>query len=69
MIFYCEEMFVVKHKSKYSCKSAIYCNLGPDIIKENCISDYYFANSNIIPVVLDDGNQIILVNWSNDKHT
>ena len=22
--FYCEELFVVKHKSKYSCKSAIY---------------------------------------------
>ena len=26
--FYCEELCVVKHKSKYSCKSAIYFDLG-----------------------------------------
>ena len=25
--FYCEELFVVKHKSRYSCKSAIYFDL------------------------------------------
>ena len=25
--FYCEELFVVKHKPKYSCESAIYLNL------------------------------------------
>ena len=25
--FYCEELFVVKHKSKYSCESAIYFDL------------------------------------------
>ena len=33
--FYCEELFVVKYKSKYSCESAIYFDLGPDIITEN----------------------------------
>ena len=33
--FYCEILFVVKHKTKYSCKSAIYFNLGIKIIKEN----------------------------------
>ena len=34
--FHCEELFMVKHKSKYSCKSVICFNLGPDIIiKEN----------------------------------
>ena len=27
--FYCEELFVVKHKSKYSCESAIYFQSGP----------------------------------------
>ena len=36
--FYCEELFMVKHKSKYSCESAVYFNLGPDIIKETCNS-------------------------------
>ena len=40
--FYHEELFVVKHKSKYSSESAIYFNLGPDIIKENCKFAYFF---------------------------
>ena len=31
--FYYEELFVVKHKSTYSCESAIYFNLTTDIIK------------------------------------
>ena len=34
--YYCKELFVVKSKSRYSCASAIFFNLGPDIIKENC---------------------------------
>ena len=32
-MFYCKELFVVKHKSKYSCESAIYFNLNTDTIK------------------------------------
>ena len=31
--FYCEELFVVKHKTSYSCESAIYFNLDMNIIK------------------------------------
>ena len=34
--FYCEELFVVKHKTSYSCESAIYFNLDTNIIKDNC---------------------------------
>ena len=34
--FYCEELFVVKHKTSYSCESAIYFNLDTNIIKEIC---------------------------------
>ena len=34
--FYCEELFVVKHKTSYKCESAIYFNLDTNIIKENC---------------------------------
>ena len=33
--FYCEELFIVKHKSSYSFESAIYFNLTTDIIKKN----------------------------------
>ena len=40
--FYCEEFFVVKHKSSYSCESAIYFNLTTDIIRNNCNFDFYF---------------------------
>ena len=34
--FYCKELFVVKHKTRYSCESTIYFNLDTNIIKENC---------------------------------
>ena len=39
--YYCEELFVGKSKTRYSCASAIYFNLEPDIIKENCEFQYY----------------------------
>ena len=66
--FYCEEPFVVKHKSKYSCKSAIYFDLDTEIIKENCMFNFYHSKTDITPTVLDGGNEIILANWPNDKH-
>ena len=66
--FYCEEFFVVKHKSKYSCESAIHFNLNPETIKDNCIFKFYYNKTGITPNVLDGGNEIILANWPNDKH-
>ena len=66
--FYCEELFIVKHKSSYSCESAIYFNLTTDIIKDNCDSDFYFNKTDVTPTVLDGGDKIILANWPNDKH-
>ena len=59
---------MVKNKSKYSCESAVYFDLGPNIIKENCKFAYYFNKSDITPTVLDRGNKIILANWPYDKH-
>ena len=67
-MFYCKELFVVKHKSSYSCESAIYFNLTTDIIKDNCNFDFYYNKSDIIPTILDGGNDIILANWPNDRH-
>ena len=58
--FYCKELFVVKHKSKYSCESVIYFDLSPNIIKENCKFLFYFNKTDITPTVLDRGNEIIL---------
>ena len=66
--FYCEELFIVKHKSSYSCESAIYFNLTMDIIKNNCDFDFYFKNIDIMHTVLDGGDKIVLANWPNDKH-
>ena len=66
--FYCEELFIVKHKSSYSCESSIYFNLTRDIIKNNCNFDFYFNNTDTTPTVLDGGDEIVLANWPNDKH-
>ena len=67
-MFYCKELFVVKHKSSHSCESAIYFNLTTDIIRDNCNFDFYYNKSDIIATILDGGNKIILANWLNDKH-
>ena len=66
--FYCEELFVVKHKSSYSWGSAIYFNLTTDIIKNNCDFAFYFNKTDVTPTVLDGGDEMVLANWPNDKH-
>ena len=59
---------MVKHKSRFSCESAIYFNLDAEIIKENCNFMFFYNKTDITPTVLDGGNEIILANWPNNKH-
>ena len=59
---------MVKHKFKYSCKSATYFNLNAETIKENCKFKFHYNKTDISPTVLDGGNEIILANCPNDKH-
>ena len=66
--FYCEELFVVKHKSRYSCEKVIYFNLDAKTIKQNCKFKFYYNKKDTTHRVLDEGNEIILANWPNDKH-
>ena len=66
--FYCEELFVVKHKTQHSCGSMIYFDLGADIIKENCDFQYYFNKTDVKPSVFDGRHEIILANWPNTKY-
>ena len=66
--FYCEELFIVKHKSSYSRESAIYFNLTTDIIRNNCNFDFYYNKTDVTPTVLDGGDEIVLANWPNCKH-
>ena len=63
--YYCEELFVIKSKMRYSCASTIYFNLESDVIKANCEFQYYYNKTDIKPTVLDSGFQIILANWPN----
>ena len=49
--FYSEELFVVKHKSKYSCESMVYFNLNSETIKENCRFNLCYSKTDITPNV------------------
>ena len=53
-IYYCEELFLVKHKTKHSCESAIFYKLTPDVVYSVCTFEYYF-NTTVTPNVLDGG--------------
>ena len=61
--YYCEELFVIKSKTRYSCTSPIYFNLESDVIKVKF--QYYYNKTDIKPTLPDGGFQIILANWPN----
>ena len=64
--YFCEELFLVNHKSKHSCESAVYFKLSAEIIKANCQFKYYY-NITVTPSVLDGGHQIVLANMISEK--
>ena len=66
LTYFCEELFLVKHKTKHSCESAIFYKLDSKVIKENC-NFKYFYNETVIPSVLDRGSQIVLASIINKK--
>ena len=55
---YCEELFLVKHKTKHSCESAIFYNLTRETILQN-YEFRYFYNTSVLPSVLDGGSHIL----------
>ena len=59
---------MVKYKTKYSWESAVYFDLGTEIIKENCDFHYYFNTMDVKPAILHGGHEIVLANWPNNKH-
>ena len=61
-IYYLEELFVVKHKSKHSCASAIFYELGPQQVIKNCRFDYMY-NATVPPVILYGGRDVLLANF------
>ena len=54
-IYYCEELFLVKHKSKHNCESAIFYNLTSDVVYSVCQFKYFY-NTTVTPSVLDGGS-------------
>ena len=65
-IYFCEELFLVKHKTKHSCESALFYNLENAFVKKNCQFKYFY-NTTVIPSVLDGGSEIVLANMLNEK--
>ena len=61
-IYHCEELFVVKYKSKHSCACAIFYELGPQRVIKNCKFDYMY-NATVPPVILDGGRDVLLANF------
>ena len=66
--FYCEELFVVKHRSQHNCESAIYFDSNTEIIKENCEFQYFYNKTDVKPAILDGGNEMILANWPKSRY-
>ena len=52
-MYYCEELFVVKHKSVYGCRSAIFY----DMVQREFT---YMYDAKVAPIILDGGNDLLL---------
>ena len=60
--YYCEELFVVKHKSVHSCSSAIFYEFVSKIIVSSCDFQYTY-DKKVLPVILDSGNELLIANF------
>ena len=61
-MYYCEELFVVKHKRAYGCGSTIFYDMGPKRVKESCEFKYMY-DAKVAPTILDGGNELLLANF------
>ena len=64
--YYCEELFLLKYKTKHSCESTIFYNLTADVVYSVCHFDY-FHNTTVPPSILDGGSNILLANMLSSK--
>ena len=65
-MYFCEEIFLMKHRTRHSCESTILHNLGRKFVKENCDFKLYY-NKTVVPAVLDGGDTIVLANFDSRK--
>ena len=64
--YFCEELFLVKHKTKHSCESALFYDLPRETLLQNYHVNYYY-NTTVQPSVLDGGTHIVLANMLTEK--
>ena len=64
--YFCEELFLVKHKTKHSCESALFYDLPRETLLQNCQVNYYY-NTTVQPSVLDGGTHIVLAYMLTEK--
>ena len=60
--YFCEELFIVKHKSPYGCSSAIFYDMGPKRITQACTFTYVY-DGKVAPTILDGESELLLANF------
>ena len=60
-VYYCEELFLIKHRTHPTCESAIFYKAPPMTVYSVCTFKY-FHNIMVQPSILDGGNHILLAN-------
>ena len=73
MVYFCETLFLTKHRSEHTCESAIYHYAHANEIRQKCTFEY-FPHLEPEPELLDAGNYFLLSHlptpWSvHCKHT
>ena len=61
VVYFCEQMFIMKHHSEHTCESAIYHYEEPQLIKDKCNIQYY-PELHPEPEILDAGSHLLLSN-------
>ena len=61
MVYFCEQLLLIKHNSEHTCESAIYHYQNAETIKEKCNIRYY-PYLDPEPAILDAGNHLLLGN-------
>ena len=61
-MYYCEELFMVKHKSAYVCGSAIFYDMGLKRVTQSCQFTYMY-DAKVAPTILDGGNDLFMANF------
>ena len=59
--YYCENSYVLRHRSEHTCESAIYYRTDPKMIMKHCRA-MFASRQNFPPKVLDAGETMILFN-------